>query len=248
MNAIILAAGKGTRLLPLTKTTPKPLLSINGEKIIERQIRFLLEAKIDSIVVVAGYLFSEFLYLSEKFANVQVVINDRYDSSNNFYSLFLIKHYLKNTWIIEGDIYLFKNIFIQHSYSVHYTSLKPIIEYEWFFEYDHNHRIQAIKIADKKKNPNSYNDKYHILLGISYWTESSCQSILKHLENIVQDDTEFDLYKSTYWDVLIARNLDTFELYVHHVSEHDWHEIDSISDLQSLSLLIDNMTGTSKTI
>lgn len=238
MNAIILAAGKGTRLLPLTQTTPKPLLVINGEKIIERQIRFLHEAGIDSVVVVAGYLFSEFLYLKEKFANVQVVMNDLYESSNNFYSLFLVRNSLKNTWIIEGDIYLLKNIFIQHSLSVHYTSLKSVVEYEWFFEYDHKYRVQTIKIADKKKYPTSYNNRYHILLGISYWTESSCRNIITYLDNIAQNKTEFEIYKSSYWDVLIASNLDAFELYVHHVSEYDWYEVDSIADLQSLSLLV----------
>ncbi len=240
MNAIILAAGKGSRLLPLTQTTPKPLLDINGEKIIERQIRFLQEAKIKSIIIVVGYLFWEFLYLKEKFPNITIVINDQFDNTNNFYSLFLAKDYLKETWIIEGDIYLTKNIFTNHSNSVHYTSLKPIIEYEWYFDFDRNGRVQKINIGDRRQTLTLFSENYHILLGISFWTESSCLNILGHLERIAKNKISFEEYKKSYWDVIIATHLNSFELYVYHIPEKDWYEIDSIPDLLSLTSFLND--------
>jgi CTP:phosphocholine cytidylyltransferase-like protein len=234
MNAIILAAGKGERLQPLTNTMPKPLLKINGEPIIERQIRFLLASNVDSIVIVTGYMYTEFLYLKDKFPKIEIVINEQYDTTNNFYSLFLVRNKLKNTWIVEGDIYLMKNIFSQHNESVYYTSLKSIVEYEWFFEYESNLRVRSIRIADKRKYPDSFNDKYNILMGISYWTEASCLTINSLIDHISRNINVFENYSNSYWDHLVARHLNLFELYVHPISEHNWFEIDSICDLEYL--------------
>ncbi|SDK92616.1 CTP:phosphocholine cytidylyltransferase [Pedobacter sp. ok626] len=239
MNAIILAAGKGERLRPLTNIVPKPLLKINGEPIIERQIRFLLDSNVDSIVIVAGYMYTEFLYLKDKFPGVEIVINEQYDTTNNFYSLFLVKNKLKNTWIVEGDIYLMKNIFREHLESVYYTSLKPIVEYEWFFEYENTRQVRSICIADRRKNPDSFNDKYNILLGISYWTEASCLKIISLIDSISQNKSAFENYCNSYWDQLVARHLNLFELYIHPVSERDWFELDSIYDLQNLLSLLE---------
>ncbi|MGL5964313.1 MAG: sugar phosphate nucleotidyltransferase, partial [Fusobacteriaceae bacterium] len=67
MKAILLAAGMGTRLRPLTETIPKSLIKINGEPLLERQIRFLKEIGIDEIYVVTGYLKECFEYLKEKY-------------------------------------------------------------------------------------------------------------------------------------------------------------------------------------
>lgn len=67
MRAILLAAGMGTRLRPLTLTTPKSLVEVNGKPMLERQIEFLREIEIDEIIVVTGYLNEKFKYLREKY-------------------------------------------------------------------------------------------------------------------------------------------------------------------------------------
>lgn len=78
MRAIILAAGMGSRLRPLTLNTPKPLIKINNESIIERQIKFIREIGINEIIVVTGYLKEEFEFLKEKYG-VKIIYNDKYD-------------------------------------------------------------------------------------------------------------------------------------------------------------------------
>lgn len=247
MNAIILAAGKGERLLPLTTTIPKPLLYINGERIIERQIRFLREANVDSIIIVVGHLAKEFFYLKDKFQHIEIVVNEQYNTTNNFYSLFLVKNRLKNTWIIEGDIYLIKNIFIQHHKSVYYTSLKRIVEYEWFFAFDNvTGRIQTIHVADKRIYPELFTEKYQILTGISYWLQDSSLHITAIFDRLSSDNSLFKRYCNSYWDQLIADHFANFELYVHHVSADDWFELDSIADLQNLISLLENNPNESK--
>ena len=67
MRAILLAAGMGTRLRPLTLKTPKPLIKVNGESMIEKQIKSLKEIGIDEIIVVTGYLKEKFEFLKEKY-------------------------------------------------------------------------------------------------------------------------------------------------------------------------------------
>lgn len=90
MRAIILAAGMGTRLRPITLTTPKSLIEIGEETLIERQIRFLKEKGIDDVIVVTGYLAEKFEFLREKY-QVTLIHNDKYDVYNNFYTMFLVK-------------------------------------------------------------------------------------------------------------------------------------------------------------
>ena len=65
MRAILLAAGMGTRLRPLTIDTPKSLISVNGKPMLETQIQFLKEKGIDDIIVVTGYLSEKFEYIKE---------------------------------------------------------------------------------------------------------------------------------------------------------------------------------------
>lgn len=95
MNAIILAAGMGTRLRPLTNDTPKALVKVNGQPIIERQIEYLKEIGINDIIIMTGYLHEKFSYLSDKYG-VKLIFNDKYDTYNNGYTMYLVREYL---WI-----------------------------------------------------------------------------------------------------------------------------------------------------
>ena len=90
MKAIILAAGLGTRLRPMTENTPKALVKVNQKPLVEYQIEFLKERGIDEIIIVVGYLKEQFDYLKEKYC-VRLVFKDNYSDYNKFYSLYLLK-------------------------------------------------------------------------------------------------------------------------------------------------------------
>ncbi len=239
-NAIILAAGKGGRLLPLTKNIPKPLLSVWDERIIERQIRFLKEAKIENITIVVGYLYENFLYLKDKYSNIDIVINDLYDSTNNFYSLFLVRDRLKNTWIIEADIFMVTNLFMAHDKSVYYSSKKNIVQYEWYFKYNESLQIQSIHVADRRTFPNLFTESYYINMGVSFWCKQSCATINNLFETLYNDISRFNAYKNSYWDKLIFDYLDRLDVYIHIVNENEWYEIDSVDDLSKMAESFNN--------
>lgn len=103
-NAIILAAGFGMRMVPINFESPKALLEVNGERIIERQIRQLHDAGISEIHVVVGFMKEKFEYLIDKFG-IDLIVNPEYSTKNNLYSLNVAKDYLDNTYIIPSDVW-----------------------------------------------------------------------------------------------------------------------------------------------
>ena len=89
-KALILAAGFGSRLLPLTETMPKSLVEVNGEPIVFKQLRNLQEAGITEITLVAGYLADVMIQsVTSEFEGIQIVVNDDYATTNNMYSALL---------------------------------------------------------------------------------------------------------------------------------------------------------------
>lgn len=109
-NAIIFAAGMGSRMTPLTQYLPKPLIPVRGRAMIERNIRFLKESGINKIYVVVGYLRKQFKYLEDKYG-VKFIRNRSYKEYNNISSLEVSLDKWENTLYVEGDLYLTKNIF-----------------------------------------------------------------------------------------------------------------------------------------
>lgn len=117
MQAIMLAAGKGSRLGKYTKNNTKCMLDVHGETLLERAIDALLEAGIKDFILVLGYKkdnVKKFIKEKEldKKINITYVDNDMYDTTNNIYSLYLAKDYLiqDDTILLESDLIYDKSI------------------------------------------------------------------------------------------------------------------------------------------
>ena len=81
-NAIIMAAGLSSRFAPISYEKPKALIEVRGEVLIERQIRQLLEAGINKIILIVGYKKEQFYYLTQKYG-VSIIENKDYLTRNN---------------------------------------------------------------------------------------------------------------------------------------------------------------------
>lgn len=92
-----MAAGTSSRFAPLSYENPKGLLRVKGEVLIEREIEQLLEAGIDDITLVVGYVKEKFFYLEEKYG-VKIVINEDYYRYNNTSTLIRVSEQLSNTF------------------------------------------------------------------------------------------------------------------------------------------------------
>lgn len=223
MRAILLAAGMGTRLRPLTLETPKPLIKVNGESMIERQIRSLREIGIDEIIVVTGYLKEKFEFLKEKYG-VKLIYNDKYNIYNNIYTMYLVKDYLKNSYVIEGDIYLNKNFLKKDiEMSSYFSAPKYGYSNEWILRSDKEDNVINIETGSE--------DGEYIMCGVSYWNESDASFIVNKLEECIGSRNFTDLF----WDDIVKDNIGNMNIKIEKIKDNDVYEIDSLEDLQKIN-------------
>lgn len=230
MNAVILAAGMGTRLRPLTESIPKTLVPVLGEPIIERQIRFLKEAGVGDILVVTGYLHEKLEYL-ERAYGVELVHNEMYDVHNNIYSMYLVRDHLGPTYVLEGDVYLTRNVFLDNvSETCYFAGPKVGFRQEWIVHFDESERVVGIEIGDGEGV---------IMSGVSYWNASAGQKVRALVEDAVRSGACGNLV----WDHLVKDNLSQFSIRVHKLAADDWYEIDSVEDLQRVEQYLAGWRG-----
>ena len=225
MRAILLAAGMGTRLRPLTLTTPKSLVEVNGKPMLERQIEFLREIDIDEIIVVTGYLNEKFNYLREKYG-VKLIHNDKFNIYNNIYTMYLVREYLGDSYVIDADVYLHRN-FLERDIqkSTYFSGYKTGFKNEWKLDCDENDKVSNIIVADGEG---------YILSGISYWSKNDAIIITNELEKYIENGK----FKDLYWDDVVKDNLSKLDVYIRKINSEDSFEIDSLEDLSNLTNLL----------
>ncbi|WP_316837741.1 NTP transferase domain-containing protein [Pedobacter nutrimenti] len=236
MNAIILAAGTGSRLMPYTKMCPKPLIQVKGVRIIERQIEFIREIGVHDIYVITGHLHEQFEYLKEKY-NVQLIYNPEYYRYNNIYSFYLCQEYFGDTWVFDGDVFLNKN-FLQPniSCSTYFTGKKQILHSEWELIFSKNNILENIVIHENPQEFKKNEIPVYVMSGVSYWTQASAKIILKALNDkipLLLRDNSSNL-GTQYWDQIIVENLDRLDIKIESIEPDDWAEIDCEYDLSRL--------------
>ena len=123
-NAVILAAGFGSRFVPLTFETPKGLLEVFGERMIERQIAQLHEAGITDITIVVGYLKEKFEYLIDKWG-VKLLYNPEYHNKNTLTTVYRARDCFKgkNTYLLSSDNWIRNNMYHTYECGAWYSSV-----------------------------------------------------------------------------------------------------------------------------
>ncbi len=139
-NAIILAAGRGSRLKHLTENTPKPLLAPIEKPFIEKIIENLIEKDIKEIHVVVGYLKEHFNYLKKKY-KINIIENNDWNNGNNITSIYAALKVLDNSLIINGDIIMKENVFKnEYETTLTYAEQDSDID-EWLIEQDEDGNV-----------------------------------------------------------------------------------------------------------
>ena len=222
MNAIILAAGMGTRLRPLTNEIPKCLVKVCGEPMVERQIRFLREAGIDDITLVSGYKAEALDYLKDKFG-VDIIFNAKYDTCNNIWSLVKVLSRFGDTYVIEGDVYMEAGCFDKTLSEPTYFAVNKRYEREWGLETDKDLNLLRVNIGSGEG---------YIMSGISYWPREAADIISEEIRRLISADEYTDLF----WDNAVLNVLPqiTSRMNVKVSPAPILHEIDTEPELRAL--------------
>ena len=186
-NAIILAAGFGMRMIPINSVTPKAFLEVNGEALIERQIKQLIEAGVKDITVVVGFMKESFDYLIDDYG-VELVVNPNYTHKNNLSSLALVVDRISNTYIVPSDIWCDRNPFNTHEM------------YSWYMVSDLvdndsdvrvNRKMELVKVGEHIGG--------NAMVGIAYILERDAQELRKKIKELVHSS----YHDNDFWELAL---------------------------------------------
>lgn len=216
-NAIILAAGFGMRMVPINTQTPKALIEIDGETLIERIIKQLHEVGIKNIYIVVGFMKEQFEYLIDEY-DVELIVNEKYTSKNNLHSLYLASDYLANSYIIPCDIWTDRNPFSKHEL------------YSWYMVTDLVDDESDVRVNRKRELVMVSNGKGgNSMIGISYLTKKEADIVRQRLQ-------EFDKnkrYDNVFWETTLYEG-DRVIVPAKVVHASDFVEINTYEQLREL--------------
>jgi CTP:phosphocholine cytidylyltransferase-like protein/thiamine kinase-like enzyme len=219
-NASILAAGFGSRFLPLTFATHKGLLKVKGQPMLERQIEQLLEVGISEIIIVVGYLKEQFDYLIDKYG-VTLIYNPEYATKNNYASLYCAREHLGSSYILMADNWIKHNMFATYEPSS-WTSGKwfdgPTAE--WVVELGAHDLITKISIGGS--------DTW-AMLGPIYFSREMSATYIKLLEECYARPGSEDFY----FEQIIKDNLDLLPLKINKQSADNIYEFENLDELRT---------------
>ncbi len=237
MKAIILSAGRGTRMMPLTKNTPKCLLPLeNGSTVLESQLEAIQKSgKISEVAIVVGYL-SEQIETKIKTHNnkmkIKTVYNPFYDCANNLISLWSAHHEMDNDFvIINGDNVFHESVIekvMEDKPDGIYVTIDKLKDYT---EDDMKVQIKDNKIIFiNKKIPVSETNGESIGI-IRIKGKKFVDACRNTILDIVRKPEARDIFWLEVFNELVRRN---FNLIPVEISEEDWCEVDFHADLKIL--------------
>lgn len=223
-RAIILAAGFGQRLNPVTLTTPKPLVCVNGIRMIDTIISALHQNGIFEIYVVAGYRKEQFHEWAKQYPGITILDNPWFESCNNISSLYTAREHLDNALILEGDLVIADPsiLFPSFSRSGYSCTWTDVPTNEWFL----TTRDGIVTSCSRTGGAGGWQ-----LYGISRWTASDAATLRAHLEELFIAERRTELF----WDdIALFCRPGSYSLGVYPMETGSVIEIDSYAELLQL--------------
>jgi len=221
-RAIVIAAGFGSRMVPITLNTPKPLVRVKGSRIIDSCLDALKEAGIEEVYIVRGYLAEQFDQLLYKYPFIKFIENPMYNEANNLSSIVCAGDLVQNAYVIEADLLLYnKSLIKKYQYSSNYLGIPVKRSDDWCVSVS-NGVICKMKIGGE----NCYQ-----MVGISYWTAADGKKLYTDAKEIFNSPGG----KERYWDqVPLEYCMKDFKVGVRECSFDDIIEIDTFNELKQL--------------
>ncbi len=221
-RAVFIAAGFGTRLVPVTLNTPKPLVRVHGKRIIDGLIDACLAAGIEEIYIVRGYLAEQFDQLLYKYPMIKFIENPAYNETNNISSALCARYLFSNAYLFESDLLLQKPELIKkYQYCSNFLGFYKERSDDWCFTlkdgYIATHKVGGIDCYQE--------------YGISYWDAESG----KKLATDLKEAFEMPGGKEWFWTQIPTTVFhDNYKIEVRECKEGDIIEIDTFKELRKI--------------
>lgn len=221
-RAVFLAAGFGTRLIPVTFNTPKPLVRVHGKRIIDGLIDACLAAGIEEIYIVRGYLAEQFDELLYKYPMIKFIENPAYNETNNISSALCARYLFSNAYIFEADLLIRKPELVKrYQYCSNFLAFYKERSDDWCFTVKDGY-IETQKIG----GVNCFQE-----YGISYWDEEAGRMLVSDLKEAYEKPGG----KELFWDKIPMEIFhDKYKVEVRVCNEGDIVEIDTFRELKEL--------------
>ena len=223
-KAVILAAGFGSRMMPATKDKPKPMVTVQGKKIIETLLDALVNVGIKDITIIRGYQKEKFNKLLDKYPFIKFIDNMEYNKFNNISSAVLAKdNFVNGSYLCESDLYISNpDIITKYQYTSNILGSWSLQTDDWSFKLDDSGHIK-----DYQKG-NIYCWNYY---GISYWTPEDCKKLNKDWAKCFAESKDKDIF----WEqVPLQLNSKDYQVEVRPCNKSDIIEIDNYYELAQL--------------
>lgn len=228
-RAVFIAAGFGTRMVPITFNTPKPLVRVHGIRIIDRLIDACLGAGINEIYIVRGYLSELFDQLLYKYPMIKFLENPVYNEANNISSSLVARYLLSNAYVFEADLLLSNPKIIKpYNYSSLYIGVKKQRCDDWV--------VKAKDGIIYEETVGAEGDDVYQMVGISYWDEADGHKLSQDIADVYQSPGG----KERYWEqVPLVYKKDHYRVEICECKEEDIVEIDTFNELKAIDKTYD---------
>jgi len=221
-RAIFIAAGFGSRLIPITLNTPKPLVRVKGTRLIDTLLDAVVAAGIEEIIIVRGYLGEQFDQLLYKYPMIKFVENPAFNDANNISSAMCVRYLLSNAYVFEADLLLSNPDIVQkYQYRSNFLGIPVERTDDWCF---------IVKDGIIKKQQVGGVDCYQEV-GISYWDETDAARLAEHIKQTY----EMPGGKERYWDqVPFVFFPQSYQVEIRECTMEDIIEIDTFKELKQI--------------
>lgn len=220
--AVLMAAGLGSRMRPLTEKVPKPLVKAHGRSMIDTVISALDGRGVEHIYIVVGYLGEQFGFLAEKYPNVTIIRNTEYNEKNNISSIHAAAEVMRTAdcFICEADLFVSDpSIFkAKLDRSCYYGKMVKGYSDDWVFDLDKDGFITRVG----KGGTDTYN-----MVGVSYFKQKDAALIA----DAVLEAYRHEGHEQLYWDEIVDQQLGNLKLVINPVTAEQIVEIDSVDEL-----------------
>lgn len=226
-RAIFIAAGFGSRMVPITFNTPKPLVRVHGVRIIDHLIDACLKAEIEEIYIVRGYLAEQFDQLLYKYPMLKFLENPVYNEANNISSALVARHVLSNAYVLEADLLISNpDIIKKYHYTSDFLAIKKDRTDDWCFDVK-----DGIIKEEKVGGENCWQ-----MVGISYWNKEDGEKLSDDISSVFSSPGG----KERYWEqVPLVYCKDHYAVEVRECFDEDIVEIDTFRELKEIDKTYD---------